>query len=537
MKKIFFILFSILAVIFMGCSKQLKEKTYGFVAELNTVSDIQKATVGIYEAVSQAGIFQTQSFFPMVEVGDRYASYGSSGETIGNLSFYKYLFTPSSNEILLTWQNFYKLINRANDVIYAAEKNIADTAIADNIISEARFLRGWAYFVLTQLWGKVPLHIEPTGSLSEVDVIYKSRASIEEIYSQVVSDLTFASSKLPLTRPTDELGRVTAATAIGMLGKVYLTMAGRPLNKPENYDSAINILTTLAPKTARAKFHTDILTVYSNIFLSTNEMNSEVLFALRSYANSASIVYGSQFPYVLPPKFSGVDADMALGETPTYGLRWDILRLFEPFDVRVKDGIGGEYPDMRSTTISPAGIRDTLVYDTTTLFRYKSKRTGATVGAAYYGIGYTKWRPNVTRALSNNPRSYNNDWIILRLADVLLCYAEALNEKGRTSEALIYLNEVRFRSQASTIVSTDQGFVREVIRKERKRELVGEFTTVFDMRRWGTLQEEMDNFQSFQFRTPAATVIPKYDEKFYLYPVPYAELTKNPLLNPQNNGW
>lgn len=89
MKKIIILLLSGI-LIFGGCKDQLKEEVYGALSDLNTVETINSATVGIYQAVENGGgIFHLNAFFPMVETGHRYSSFGSNNENLGNRDFYK----------------------------------------------------------------------------------------------------------------------------------------------------------------------------------------------------------------------------------------------------------------------------------------------------------------------------------------------------------------------------------------------------------------------------------------------------------------
>jgi starch-binding outer membrane protein, SusD/RagB family len=545
MKKISILLLSGI-LIFGGCKDHLKEDVYGALSDLNSVENINAATVGIYQAVDNSvGIFHLNSFFPMVESGHRYSTYGSNGENLGNREFYKYIFNPNTTALNNTWSALYRMVNRANEVIEAAQA-IKDTTVATSLTAEARFLRGWAYFTLTQFWGPVPLHLKSTSSSGDKSNVYLARSPIADVYAQIVDDLKYASAiqangrtRLVRIRPTNELGRVTSGTALALLGKVYLTMAGRPLSNTASYTDAVNTFATLVSQ--RKAYGTDLLPKgsYGNIFTVANEMNAEVLFALRSFANAASITSGSYIPPALAPIASHVDADLYSG-VPNYGVRADILRLFEPTDVRSKEGIGGSYPDMRTAsmiTVNGALVRDSVVYDTVQL-RYVRKTipTSTLTVNVGYGIGFTKHKADITRA-TPSVRSYNNDWIVLRFADVLLSYAEALNETGQTAAAIPFLNEVRARANASLIApTTAQIDLRKIIRDERTRELIGEFTSVFDMRRWGTLKENMDDYTVAQLGVPDR-IIPVFSEKFYLYPVPSDQVIANPLLAPQNIGW
>lgn len=534
MKKI---LFYILLVITMlsGACKKLDEQPYSVLSAWTKPSDIESAIVGIYQGFFLNGWEQTLTFLTMQEVGHQYSSYGSFGDGYKNDPYYTYQLTNQESSLLQNWQMLYTVINRANEIIDGVPAVISNTAEANVYIAEAKCLRGWAYFMLTQFWGKVPLHVHPTQTLADPSAIFKPNAPVESIYELVESDLKFAAQYLPNVRPTGLLGRVTRASALGLLGKAYLTMAGRPLNKQDGFQKSVSTFAQLEELIRKDSIPATLLENYADIFSVNNEMNKEILFAFRGSANTSSQANGTIWPWLwvsygmCPTTNGNFQAHM-------YGLRWDIMRMYEPEDIRLKDGIGAYYDNLADPAIN--GALDTMYYDTLALFCYRSKSDpGKTVGGTNMGLGYTKWRS--TREWVGYSGGYQKDFIVLRYADVLLCYAEALNETGQTEDALDYLNRVRDRVGASEIpnshyVAINQTAIRAAIRDERRRELVGEGTTIMDIRRWGTLQEEMSGMRQNQF-TPGR-ILPVYQKKFEIYPIPFSEITGNPQLI-QNEGW
>ena len=131
-----------------GCKKALDEKVYGSIGSLTSVQNITNATVGIYQALDPVfGNYWVTNLYPMVETGHRYSSYGI-GETLGNRDFYRFIYSANNAEFETIWNTFYRTVNRSNEVIEAAEK-ISDTTISYPLIAEAKFLRGWSYFILT----------------------------------------------------------------------------------------------------------------------------------------------------------------------------------------------------------------------------------------------------------------------------------------------------------------------------------------------------------------------------------------------------
>lgn len=166
--------------------------------------------------------------------------------------------------------------------------------------------------------------------------------------------------------------------------------------------------------------------------------------------------------------------------------------------------------------------------------KYRNQRNDTIWGSttAPNGIAYGKLALD-PRPSGFGANSYSTDLIELRFSDVLLCLAEALTESGNSGDALQYINRVRDRAQATPYGSLSQPGMVAAVKKERKLELVGEFTSVYDIRRWGTLQEEI------AATDPANTnenMINPYNVKYELYPIPQDQMDNNANLV-QNSGW
>ena len=370
MQRLLFIVIFSFILVGQGC-KKLDEKTYSVLSSYSNEKEVKAAVTGMYQTFFSS-YPQTQGLISMLESGNRYSTFGEFGDTYWNTPFYDYTVTPQEATLSSNWKMFYKMINNANEVMVAVPEIITDQTTANAYIGEARFLRGWAYFMLTQLWGDVPLHLEPTRSWANTSSVYKARSSVSEVYDAVVSDLEFAKNNLPNTRPNSELGRVTKAAAIGLLGKVYLTMAGKPLNAAGYYQKAANELTELVQLVNNGTVNVGLLPKYEDVFSTRNEMNKEVLFSFRGSANSSSQSNGTIFPWIMG---SHGCYPLAPGQfqAQMYGLRWDIMRLFEKDvdDIRLREGIGGRYASLSDPHVN--GVADTVYYDTTSfVFRMKN---------------------------------------------------------------------------------------------------------------------------------------------------------------------
>ena len=124
-----------------------------------------------------------------------------------------------------------------------------------------------------------------------------------------------------------------------------------------------------------------------------------------------------------------------------------------------------------------------------------------------------------------------SDHLIIRYADVLLKYAEALNENGRTPDAIAQLNRVRSRAGLGVTTATSQAEVRTAIRQERRFELIGEGKRWFDLKRYGTAVETMNAF--FASNNLGVTIT----ENNLVLPVPQSQIDTDPDTIIQNPGY
>jgi len=527
MKHILFYTSLLIITFITGC-KKLDEQVFSSLPSVTDEKGASASVLGVYKGFFSDWQAQVP-FLVLQESGHEYSSYGTGGDW-WNEPFYNYELTDNNDFLARTWKMIYKVINRANDVIESLPASVKDQALANSMVGEAKFLRAWGFFKLTQFWGKIPLHLESTKSLADEKGVFKSRTSVDSVYGQIIDDLKFAAAHLPQTRTTADLGRATSAAAKGLLGKVYLTMAGKPLNQTDNYQKAVDILSELVNN--ESTYALELLANYRSIFDPSNEMNKEVIFAFRGNA-IPSDDNGTIWPWAF------CSPGMTWTVASTNGLRWDISRMYEPQDIRLYEGIGMRYPWVGDGSILINGKADTIYYDTVSTFNYVlQSNPSVTFGNSHVGIGYMKWRhPEPPLGW---PGGHQKDYIELRYADIILLLAEALNETDRPIEALELINRIRNRAGASSCPNgaypgTNKASIAQLIRDERRRELVGEGSTIMDIRRWGTLPTEIASMRQDQF--PEGRKLPVYNSKLELYPIPITELATNPNLLPQNPGW
>lgn len=175
------------------------------------------AILGIYSdmAGSNSGFLASQM---------RWAGFNSdelafSGSRIEWLQFYENNLSAENGELLLNWNQLYKHIYQANNIIMGVENsaNIGTTA-KDKLIGEAKFIRGFLFFYLINNWGDVPLILSTDYRENES----MPRIAVNEIYDQVSKDLKDAVRALPALYPTSERVRPNKSVAVALLARVQL---------------------------------------------------------------------------------------------------------------------------------------------------------------------------------------------------------------------------------------------------------------------------------------------------------------------------
>jgi len=395
------------------------------------------------------------------------------------------------------WGSAYWNINRANTVLDRVPAITMDPALRDRLLNEARFLRANSYFNLVRSFGDVPLLEHEVKSLDGLRV---SRAPAADVYALIVSDLQQAAAGLPASYTGSDIGRVTSGAARAMLAKVYLT----------RQDWA-NAAQTAGQLIASGRY--TLLPNWRDCFkISTEIINSESIFEI-NYDGLLDPGAGSVHTlFSLPSGFPGGDAYGLMTVAPS------LASLFAASDTR---GLGG--------TFINSGYVDALG-DTA-----KWNDPDSTYGPAFIKyLDQTDFQNMHQRAWQRQ----SNNWIVLRYADVLLMYAEAVNEGGAPVVAMTAkqaLNAVRTRAGIDTVPDLSTAAFRDSVWLERRREFLFEGQRWFDLSRWGVLNSAM-----LAKTTELATIAPGettvHGASSNLLPIPQGERNKNPNLT-QNPGW
>lgn len=399
----------------------------------------------------------------------------------------------SNANIRTYWEATYQNINSCNSVL--APENLAvvtDEKKRAQFEGEALFIRAYHYFNLVRLFGPTFIITE---EISVAEAMRKNRSSVEATYRQIISDLTTSVDNLEgVAYSVSDLGRVTQVAAKSLLAKVYLTLGQYADAKP------------LLKEVVDVKG--DQLTVeYSDVFDISKEMNNEIIFTVRYKSGSLGI--GSPFANTFAPTKSGANVVTGDGDGRNYPTT-EVLGIYPEGDLRKDVSVSDHYVD--PTKNDPIVISDQSAY---------VKKFVSPVSVRYDG---------------------ENDWPILRHADVLLMYAEVLNETDGPATGLPYLNEVRRRAGLAAIdaseVSVRHSF-REKLEKERRLELAFENQRWFDLLRWGKAVEvtnkQITGTETF-YSEYKFNVNPISDWQLLL-PIPQSVVDNNPGVVTQNPGY
>ena len=393
---------------------------------------------------------------------------GGDGSRPGIVEMETFSYTPRTEELNSYWKLQFKGITQCNLVLDNIVKVNMSEGSKNQIIGEALFLRSYYYFLLTQVFGDVPLYLKVTPP----DQLKIKKSSKADIYKQISSDCDKAANLLPLSHNGSNTGRATKGAALALAAKVSLYV--NDYNKVLEYTSKIKALNTYK-----------LVKDYRENFMKLSQNNTESVWEIQ-HTNLELGVGNFINQWWASIKFLGYGFAEV---TPLY------VSVFEPNDPRLKFTVamnndpyfGLIYKNsFSSTTYSPRKF-----------LQPNSELTQKADGDINYPA--------------------------IRYAEVLLWEAEALIELGRMQEALAPLETVRARARAQTavsgalpaITSTNQVTLRQAVRRERQTELGFELHRFFDLVRWGIAAESLPGFQK---------------GKHEVFPIPQTEIDLNPSL-------
>ncbi len=482
MKKIvgFIIYTFLLALVLPGCEKVLEQRPRTFVSP-----NAFYTSYGSYDLTVQ-GIYRS---IPTTLGSNAWLVRESFSDIIGTVSglyeqglpTYQNNHQPFFYNVRDLWSSHYAIIKDANFILNKIEESeILSASEKDRLSAEARFLRGYAYFHLVQLFGDVPLRTAPLESFEDVQI---ARSSQADVYNLILEDLGFAENNLVDNAPA--VGRVYKLVATALLSKVYLTMAGYPMNQTQYFtnarDKALQVINS-------GKFH--LQDDYDEVFHNTNYTEESIweqtyqpgVGGNPRMQNSAT---APGYVYILTPA------------------SW-FINSFAPGDQRKEWGIQEDY-------VAPSG----------------------TLAPFFTKFVNLEWLDEGMITSGAGRLEYTMP--ILRLGEMYLIAAEAENEINGPDNAYQYINRIRLRarvdkanpSQVPDLEGLTQAQFRDAVLMERKWELHLEGSTWYDLKRTHTLNR-IQTIRGNELVRP----IGEYNYTWY---IPDAEITNNNI--PQNPAY
>ncbi len=586
-RKIYLVaLFFVSAFGFTSCKDYFNVEPTGSISEEDyswQVNNLRLSLNAVYNLMQSSDYQRSELIFGECISDNAYNEQDDDGSELCQLLNFQ--FNNENSYILTRYEVNYKGINLANQVISAVPQlNYNENYSTANdevryVLGQAKLLRALFYFNLVKTYGGVPIQNENT-VLSNV---VKPRVSADSVYTYIEKDLREACLLLYQGRYTGNYtagnagtgaGQAGIGAGLGLLMKVlaYEASSGTTLQNPqreekwkeckeigdlfiggkdltydqilkfsslykdETWDSLVKrlaltdqapTLTTVLSGKTIANIH-GLVQDYGDVFRLSNEFNKESLLEINhyDYSNSGTSIDETNSLYICTTE----NESQTIGCAPTKVLI-----------------------SMRDT--DPRGIY-TVTSETTSGFFKDSK--GNTVTLTWYNIGdgwvFDKWMvyPEEGGVTQRN-------YLVMRYAEALLWYAEALNETGDQTNATTVLNKLRSRAAYLISSACPQSTynkctacplysvlpyqeVKKNIRYERQIELAVEFDRWWDIVRLGTVAERMAwmvTNQTVDKNSGATRWRGKYFKKGIneIFPIPQKEITISNGVITQNPGY
>jgi hypothetical protein len=532
--------FILLLVIAMaGCKKMDLTPTDRF-TELNfwqSDANVNNALNNVYSRM-----YTSQYFFYNEALSDNaYTRLGiSSGfpDAIASGNF-----TPTLARFLDEWDYYYTGIKAANIFLENVDQNTTmEASLKERMKAEVRFIRAFHYFRLMNWWGDVPL-LKNDITPDEAKTI--ARTPRAEVLQFILEELDAVASVLPTNTQyaTADRGRITKGAAKALKARVLLYEGDR-------MEEVVAICEDLMNNQAENGSYS-LVPSYANIFSPSNEYNSEVILDIQYVPNLRT--WGEHIDFVpisagargnnMAPTQELVDSYVMTNgkriDDPTSG--YDENNPYEDRDPRLAATIVYH----GSVWQNPAGSTQTIYIEPGTdpdnAAKNEYKPSGQGTATGYY------WRKYYDPTAVSGFNSGLN-LILIRYADVLLMYAEAKDALGEMTEDVWNQSIRPIRERAGFTDAAALSFpasedLTEIIRNERRAEFALEGLRIDDIRRWEIADEVLNGWaHGAKYEDPSVdngyirAQLRNFDAtKHYLWPIPAAEMGKNPNLSQNPN--
>ena len=446
---------ALLGFSFSSCSDFLEQNPQTDLSEndfYKTADDILSAINGVYSSLQEGDIYG--NWYVFGEIPSDNTRNQLSGSVTTQNEFDQFYIDTQNSMIANFWKAAYKVINRTNTVLGRIDGIEINTELANRYKLECKFIRALMYFNLVRVYGDVPLVLKEISISESYDILREPK---ENVYNQIIADLKEAQD-LPVSYSTAEDGRATQGAAKALLANVYMTL--------HKYAEAETILAEIinSGRYSLLENTPGSLNIdgYKNVFSPVNHNSKEGIFEIQFLKGGYG--EGSNYANNFAPENSGTNV-VAVGGTGGNNIpEMDIYNAYEEGDLRRDFSMSLGYYDNRKNNEWVES-------------RYVCK---------FMDVPY-----------QNNDAS--NNYPVIRYADVILMYAEALNQNGKTAEACKYLNMTRRRgfgyqtteTSPVDLQTTDKAQFALMVEQERRVELAFENHRWFDLIRTGRAVEVM----------------------------------------------
>ena len=473
---------ALLGFSFSSCSDFLEQNPQTDLSEndfYKTADDILSAVNGAYSSLQEGDIYG--NWYVFGEIPSDNTRNQLSGSVTTQNEFDQFYIDTQNSMIASFWKAAYKVINRTNTVLGRIDGIEINAELANRYKLECKFIRALMYFNLVRVYGDVPLVLKEISISESYDILREPK---ENVYNQIIADLKEAQD-LPVSYSTAEDGRATQGAAKALLANVYMTL--------HKYAEAETILAEIINSGQYSLLENTPGSLnidgYKNVFSPVNHNSKEGIFEIQFLKGGYG--EGSNYANNFAPENSGTNV-VAVGGTGGNNIpEMDIYNAYEEGDLRRDFSMSLGYYDNRKNNEWVES-------------RYVCK---------FMDVPY-----------QNNDAS--NNYPVIRYADVILMYAEALNQNGKTAEACKYLNMTRRRgfgyqtteTSPVDLQTTDKAQFALMVEQERRVELAFENHRWFDLIRTGRAVEVMKS-KGFSL-----------NETNLICPIPQKQIDVNPKL-------
>lgn len=473
---------ALLGFSFSSCSDFLEQNPQTDLSEndfYKTADDILSAVNGAYSSLQEGDIYG--NWYVFGEIPSDNTRNQLSGSVTTQNEFDQFYIDTQNSMIANFWKAAYKVINRTNTILGRIDGIEINTELANRYKLECKFIRALMYFNLVRVYGDVPLVLKEISISESYDILREPK---ENVYNQIIADLKEAQD-LPVSYSTAEDGRATQGAAKALLANVYMTL--------HKYAEAETILAEIinSGRYSLLENTPGSLNIdgYKNVFSPVNHNSKEGIFEIQFLKGGYG--EGSNYANNFAPENSGTNV-VAVGGTGGNNIpEMDIYNAYEEGDLRRDFSMSLGYYDNRKNNEWVES-------------RYVCK---------FMDVPY-----------QNNDAS--NNYPVIRYADVILMYAEALNQNGKTAEACKYLNMTRRRgfgyqtteTSPVDLQTTDKAQFALMVEQERRVELAFENHRWFDLIRTERAVEVMRS-KGFSL-----------NETNLICPIPQKQIDVNPKL-------